>query len=304
MLQTVEFRRAGTAMTSISLSNPDPNGFTIREIRGLDAGAVDVHIAEMATMAGGIHNGSRKPTREIVAVLGYGDRLSPEAGRGLSYDLFPLGGTVTLRFDTGDLQVEIDGVVESNQAPLFTEDPAIEVVFLCARPPYFRSISENQTVTNFRSFEKMFEFPFSNESLTEKLLVMGEYTNDFNNEIYYDGSIQNGIIIELSVNGSVMNPMILHENSNTSMRIISSIITSMTGRAFGPGDLIRINTIRGSKGVTLIREGRSYNILNALGPNSGWIEFSKGINKVSVYADEGIEGLDVKIYNDTLYVGL
>lgn len=304
MLQTVQFSRKDIAEVSVSLRNPDPSGFTIREIRGLDAGAVDLHINELATMPGGAYNGFRKPTREIVVELGFGNQQTPEEGRALTYDLFPLGGLNTLEFITDTRSYEIEGYVESNDAPLFTDEPSLQIVFMCSNNPYFRSTEEDRIHTTFRSFEKKFQFPFSNESLTEPLLKMGEYTQVESRDIYYDGSIPNGIRIVLSASDTVVDPLIYHETSNTSMRLVSSIIATMTGGPFSVGDIIEINTIRGSKSVTLTRSGREYNILNALAPSSGWIQFGKGLNKISLHADSGIEYLEVDIFSDTLYQGL
>ena len=70
------------------------------------------------------------------------------------------------------------------------------------------------------------------------------------------------------------------------------------------GDRIELSTIKGSKYVTLIRDGQDINILNCLGKKTQWFELTKGDNVFAFLADDGMANLEFKLTNPILYMGV
>ena len=70
------------------------------------------------------------------------------------------------------------------------------------------------------------------------------------------------------------------------------------------GDSITINTRKGNKSVTLLRDGIKYNILNALDRNTSWFTLEHGDNVFAYEADEGTSNLQFKISNNIVYDGV
>lgn len=70
------------------------------------------------------------------------------------------------------------------------------------------------------------------------------------------------------------------------------------------GDTITINTRKGNKSITLLRDGVYYNILNALDKNSSWLTLTHGDNVFSYEAESGATNLQFKIYNNIVYDGV
>ena len=59
------------------------------------------------------------------------------------------------------------------------------------------------------------------------------------------------------------------------MKIDTVKLQKLTGKGIVASDDIIINTSKGDKSITLIREGASYNILNCLDKNTDWFTLSK-----------------------------
>lgn len=88
------------------------------------------------------------------------------------------------------------------------------------------------------------------------------------------------------------------------MRIDTTKLQKLTGAPIQPGDVIDIDTVRGRRSITLLRDGLARNVLDALDRLSKWIEVSRGVNPISVNADSGIANLQVEIKYDSYYSGL
>ena len=77
-----------------------------------------------------------------------------------------------------------------------------------------------------------------------------------------------------------------------------------TETAIIAGDTIIINTVRGYKSITLLRDGITTNILNCLDRGSKWFTLMKGDNIFSYDADTGASNLQFYIVNKVAYDGV
>lgn len=278
------------------LDNPWESGFYIKSIDGLGPTTANINITDLSGTDGGVFNSSRAQTKNIVINLGFLANPDIETTRHLSYKYFPIKKKVTLTVETDYRTASIDGYVESNTPDIFSEDESNQVSILCPNP-YFYS---DDTITVFSGIEQLFEFPFENDSLSENLIEMGAYTNDFNKEIYNNGDVDTGIRCLIHCLGSVENISII----NATSREIMTIDTSKIASGLGSGDEILVSTVKGDRYITLQRNGIFYNILNALDKDTDWPQMYRGRNVFRYTATSGMSNIEFRILNNVLYEGM
>lgn len=286
----------------LELTNPELSGFVITSITGLGAGKADINTTDMSTNDGSVYNSARVQQRNIVLSLRYLFKKTIEDVRHLSYKYFPLKKKVKLLIETDNRNLEIEGYVESNEPDIFSQEESADISIICPYP-FFYSGDGIQT-TIFSGVEPMFEFPFSNESLNTNLLIMGEIQNKTENVVVYNGDIETGITITIHAIGEARNITIYNVTTRESMMIDTNKIARFTGSGIVSGDDIIICTITGEKSVTLLRGGKTYNILNCINRNTDWFELVKGDNLFAYFADFGMSNLQFKIENRSVYEGV
>ena len=290
----------------LELARPGLSGFVIKSITGLGPGKATINTTEVSTTDGGLYNSARLPIRDIVIAVEYffeGSETIEEI-RHKSYKYFPIKKQVKLVIETDERLLEIDGYVEANDPNIFSKNEGSDISIICPDPYFYSSGDKGTQTTIFYGIEPMFEFPFSNESLTENLLVMSEIRTKAENYIIYEGDAETGIIMNINVFGPVQLIEIYNLGTRESMMIDTDKIAAITGSGLDYGDDIVINTVKGRKSVTLIRNGQPINILNCLDKNSDWFQISKGTNVFAFTAAEGDENLQFTIQNRIKYEGV
>lgn len=286
----------------LELANPERSGFIVESVTGLGPGKATINSTEIATNDGSLFNSSRVQSRNIVISLRYMWKDSIEDVRQLSYKYFPLKKKVTVLVKTDNRSAEIEGYVESNEPNIFSKEETADVSIVCPYPFFYSGEGTHTTV--FSGIEPMFEFPFSNESLTENLLLMGSIQNRTENIIPYDGDVETGVTITIHAIGDASGITIYNTMTREIMKIDTDKIEAFTGSGIVAGDDIVICTIQGRKSVTLIRNGERTNILNCMDKNTDWFKLSKGDNFFAYTAEEGTTNLQFKIENNLVYEGV
>lgn len=289
----------------LDLARPELSGFAVKSITGLGPGKSMINISEVATSDGGRFNSARISSRNIVISLVFlWLNNTIEELRHLSYKYFPLKRQVTLFIETDERQVETTGYVESNEPNIFSDQEGTDVSIICP-DPYFYSAGEHGDMTTvFSGIAPMFEFPFGNESLTEKLLEMGNIVNRAEGLITYTGDAEIGLTITVHALGEASNLSIYDLTTQEVIRIDSAKLEALTGSGIIAGDDIIICTVKGQKSVRLVRNGITTNIINCLGKSSGWFQLVKGDNIFAYTADEGIINLQFEANNRIAYEGV
>ena len=285
----------------MKLRNPEESGFLISSIDGLGPGKAEISTTDLAAADGAVWNSSRLVSRNIVINLIFVANPTIEDSRQKSYKFFPLKKDITLIFETDNRFVQIDGYVESNDPDIFSDQEGTSISIICPNP-YFYSISTTTTV--FNGIEPMFEFPFSNESLTEPLLVMSELRTKYENVVYYEGDAETGFVMKIHFVGPASGISIYNVKSREIMKIDTTKLAAIVGSPIQAADDLIISTITGKKSLTFIREGKTYNVLNALDRDSAWLKLAVGENIIAFTADEGNYNLQFEVYNDILFEGI
>lgn len=291
----------------LELGKPDISGFLIKSITGLGPAKANVNTTEVSTNDGALFNSARLSQRNIVLDMVFINTVYGESIEDLrqkSYKYFPLKKSVELTIETDNRYVKTTGYVESNEPNIFSSQEGTSISIICPDPFFYSAGEDGNNVTDFYSIDPLFEFPFSNESLTEPLLVFGEIQIKTEGVITYYGDAEIGVTIYIHAIGPANNISIYNTETREVMKIDTGKLQKLTGKGIVASDDIVINTSKGDKSITLIREGVSYNILNCLDKNTDWFTLAKGDNIFAFTADSGVTNLQFRIENKVIYEGV
>ena len=304
MIKTVRVTNYLGESLTLELSNPWDIGIAITKIEGLGPVKADINSTEISSGDGARFNSARIGTRNIVFTFRLLETPTVEDSRQKTYKYFPVKTNVTLLFETDNRLCQITGYVESNKPNIFSEEEDTQISIICPNP-YFISMENGgmNTVVFFGS-EPTFEFPFSNESLTDPLIIFGNIKLRQEEIVPYDGDSQVGFTIKMHALGEVRQITIYNTKTRESMKIDTDILNEITGSGIIAGDEITISTIKGDKHITLLRDGEEINILNALGKDVDWFQLAKGDNRFAYICEYGAENLEFSINYQTLYEGV
>lgn len=282
---------------------PD-NGLMVKSISGLGPAKANINTTPLATNDGTLYNSARLDQRNIVLNLLFGNSPTIEDARQRTYKFFPIKKNVEFLIETDNRVAKTEGFVESNEPDIFSPEESNTISIVCPFP-YFYSAGENGlTTTFFYGIEPLFEFEFSNESLTDSFIEFGSIENQTEKTVYYDGDAEVGVTITIHAIGEARMITIYNTGTREVMRIDTTKIQQLTGSGLIAGDDIIIETTRGQKSIQLLRSGIYTNILNCLERGSDWFQLAKGDNVFAYTAEYGSENLQFKIENRSLYEGV
>lgn len=279
---------------------PD-HGLIIIGMTGITASTANINTTDLASMDGSMFNSSKVMQRNIVLQFIYTFAPTIEDSRQRTYRYFPIKKEVEIEIETDNRILVTKGYVETNDSNVFSDQETGQISIICP-DPFFYSRREANTI--FSGIEPMFEFEFSNESLTDKLLIIGEIMNQSERTVLYEGDADVGMTITIHAVGEVGNITIYNVRTRESITIDNDKIEALTGSRFDAPDDIIICTEREKKTATLLREGHYTNILNCLDRYSDWIRLTKGDNILAYVTDYGAENLHFMISNKLAYEGV
>ena len=304
MIKSVTITNHLDESIKLDLFNPEESGFIIKSIEGLGPVKANINFKELATNDGAIDNSARLSSRNIVMSLQFMESPTIEETRLKSYKYFPIKRNIKFLIETDSRICETIGRVETNVPTIFSNAEGCQISILCSNP-YFYSAGENGTnQTIFYGTEPLFEFPFSNESLTEDLIEFGSIENRTEGTIYYDGDAEIGITIQIHAVGEAEGLVIYNTKTREIMRINDDKLKSLMGSGIQAGDEITITTSRGEKGIYMLRNGVTTNILNSLEKPIKWFQLSKGDNTFAYTASAGLTNLQFRNENRGIYEGV
>ena len=291
----------GESLT-IPMMNSESTGFILHDMTGLGPPTASVNTSKVATKDGSKYNSARAEERNIVLPMYFTPIPTIEDARHRSYKYFPLKKPVILAFKTDNRECQIVGYVETNEPDICSDREGCQVSIICPNP-YFSSIYD--TVTSFSGVEAAFEFPFSNEDISKPYIEFGKIVVKAENIVRYGGDAESGVQIRIAASATVKNITIYNVDTRGTMHIYHDKLVALTGSGIVKGDEIIITTDKGSRSVTLLRNGKSTNILNAIDPrNDEWFSLTKGDNIFAYTADEGSDYLMFVVDHTTLYEGI
>ena len=263
--------------------------FTITEIQGLNPPDADINTSQVSLLDGAKYNSAKVKMRQIN--LAFAIEYSAPANRIAVYKVLKSKQWVRMYY-TGDYRdVYIDGYIQNIDISYFAMKQIVTCTILCPEP-YFK---EAQIMVNeLSNIISAFHFPFS--STEEPQLVFGYFSNDIGVTVENDGDVDCGMIIELYARSDVTNP---------------KIFNYVTHEFFGlnytmeAGDLITIDTKKGQKTVTLLRDGVETNLFNYVIQNSTWLQLDANGSTFVYEVGTGVLGdLLVTFKHSNLFEGV
>jgi len=259
----------------------------VTSVTGLNPPPAAIATSVVPTFDGERFNSSRLQARNIVITLVInGDA---EANRMALNKVILPKRYIKVNYQNKSKNLYIEGYVESFEYDVYENKITAQASILCP-DPYWKDAEQSAAIMT--PVVDLFEFPFS---LPEEGIALGEILTLTEGDITNNGSIQAGCVISVEASREVLNPYI--ENVTTGEKML--INTELT-----KGDILTINTTRGSKSVQLYADGVTTNILNDLDESSQWITLAIGANTFIYGADYGAENMTVKIQYRNLYGGV
>lgn len=261
--------------------------YVVRDIDGLTPPKVVINSAVVALNDGAIFNSARVETRNIILLIS--PHFPVEANRTALYKYFPLKKKVRLYYETAEKKIFIDGYVDSVDGSLFELTQTLTISLTCLNP-YFKD--QTSSVFDMSTTIDLFEFPFS---ISEAGIEFSQSTKTATVNVPNYGSVDVGMVIEMSANGNVSNPKVYNSDTQEMFGLNINMVA---------GDKITINTNKNEKSVTLLREGEEANIINQVMSSSMWLQLSVGDNVFIYECDTGEDFLEVRFEFNTSYVGV
>ena len=293
---------SGRELTMV-LNNPWESGLAVLEVSGLGPPKATINSSKVVGRDGTIVNSTRVDSRNIVFNLKFMPNKTIQESRRRTYEFFPIKKSVELRFNTDEESYFTYGYVESNEASVFSAETGTTISVICEDPYFYLGGKEDSQITQFTTVIPMFEFPFSNESLEEKLLIFGNQLTVPDKTLFYQGTTPTGFVARMVFSGSVVNPALYNVLTAERIKIDTTKLASLTGSGIKEGDEIIISTVRGAKKIQLFRDGLYKNILNTADKNMVWLELQPGDNVLTYTADLGAANMSVEIRNRVLLEG-
>ena len=291
----------------LELGRPEKSGFLIESISGLGPSKANINTTEASMNDGSLFNSARLNQRNIVFEFIFVETINGESiedVRQKSYKYFPLKKKLDLLIETDNRIAKTTGYVESNEPNIFSSREGSQISIICPDPYFYSAGSDSNNTTFFYGIEPVFEFPFSNESLTDPLITFGNIHLKTENVITYKGDTEIGVTIRIHAIGEAENITIYNTGTREIMRIDTTKLESLTGSGIVAGDDIIIKTQKGDKSITLIREGKTTNILNCLDKKTDWFTLVKGDNIFTFTAESGTTNLQFWIESKVIYEGV
>lgn len=301
MIKSVTITNHLNESIKLELTRPELSGFIIKSIDGIGPVNASVNFTELATLDGAIDNSARLDSRNITMSLQFMGMPTIEDTRLLSYKYFPVKRKVKFLIETDNRICYTEGRIEKNEPKIFSKDEGCQISIMCP-DPYFYSEENNNLM--FYGVDPLFEFPFENNSLTEDLIEFGSITQMTEGTIYYEGDAEVGIQIVVHAIGDAEGFAVYNSGTRERMGINDEKLRALMGTGIIAGDRITIDTTRGHKSITILRNGLTTNILNALEKPLKWFKLAKGYNTFVYTATSGLEYLQFEISYKTIYEGV
>ena len=297
----------------LPLTWPNDAGLLISNIDGITPGNVQVNSQDFAVLDGGVYNSSRMETRNITIEFYYGRtslvedsaNYDVETSRHIAYRYFPVKTQVRLDFLTDERNLSIWGYVESNDTDIFSEQEKGQVSIVCPDPYFYE---KDTVVYELGGYIPEFEFPFSNESLTDPLICFGDYGSGELYRFVYDGDIEVGFEIRiLFKNDTNIDGLTIYDVSHNKKLVLDiSDIETKTGVEIKQYGELVMSSVRGAKDIYYERYGSRRSIIGAFDVmNFPWMYLSPGENIFMFdLKDEYIDDVTITIEHRGAYGGV
>lgn len=263
--------------------------FQILSVQGLNPPNAQINTSKIAGLDGSKFNSSTMNERNLVIMIKL--RGDIEKNRIRLYSFFRSKEWCKFYYKNNSRNVYIEGYVESIECDLFSNKEIIQVSIICPNP-YFKGVEE--IIDDISKSVAVFEFPFAINLPGIELSTIDDskITNVFN-----DSESETGVIITINVLGTA---------STIQIKSTSSGEIFTLNYDFVENDRITIDTNKGKKSVSLLRNATTINLFSAVKKGSTFFQLDIGNNFFSYLVDDGANDDVIQIFfkHYTLYGGV
>lgn len=268
----------------------DESNYQVINIVGLNPPPAQINTTTGANLDGATFNSSRLNTRNIVITVKINGDV--ETNRQNLYRFFLTKQPCTIYYLNENRNVFIMGYVETVECNLFTNNEQMQISIICLQP-YFKGLYE--MLDDISNTVAQFVFPFSIN--VGSPIPFSTYQSSRITNVYNDSDSESGMIIVITFFDSINSIMI---------RDVDNGDTFTLNYSFLENDVVTVNTSRGEKSVTLLRDGTTTNIFSAVQKGSVFLQLTTGDNHFGYVADNGSndDGVTIVIKHRNLYRGV
>ena len=264
--------------------------YDVINIEGLNPVGATINTYKIGVSDGEHYNSSYVNMRNIVLYIVPKNKSNDiETNRLALYKYFRPKHKIRLYFQHDSRDVFIDGYVETVEISLYSQLEQFQISVICPQP-YFLDISTAQG--DFTQIENLFEFPFAIEEEGIEFSRFGQIDDIYINN---DGEVETGLIISLYAFGSA---------SGIELYLNDTQYFKLGDLSLETGDILTINTNKGEKSVTLLRNGTEINCINYVSKGSTWSTLDIGENKISKIIGSGMESVNIDVSYYIKYIGV
>lgn len=266
------------------------NKYQIIGITGLTPPSAQINISNIAGQDGGRFNSSKLNERNVVITIKLNGNV--EENRINLYSFFRNKEWCKFYYKNGTRDVYIEGYVESFDGELFTNKEIMQISIICPNP-YFKDM--NEIVDDISKSLAAFEFPFAineDDPIPTSTIDTSRVTNVSN-----DSESETGLIIEIDL---------LNNANKIQINNVSTGEIFTLNYTFLENDKIVIDTNKGNKSISLIRNAKTINLFTAMKKGSTFFQLNIGDNFFSYLVDNGTndDAIHIVFKHYTLYGGV
>lgn len=298
MIKSIKVTNNKNESIEMILNNPSTSELAVEKIEGLQPEKTNINSTENQTSDGSSFDSAVTGVKDIVfSLIFMPNDGNIERVRHKCYKYFPIKNNIIIQIETDERNIFIEGYVESNEVDMFSEQEGCTISVLCMTP-FFKSSVQNTSI--IKGSENAFVFPFSNNSLSEPLLIMGYIKDNTEELIYYNGEVTVPVKMRIDFCSNI--------SSLTIMNLITpeqkiDIDFSVIGHQPSNGDYLIINTTIGQKSIKLYTDDNVYDVAPGINiRNTNWIYLLPGYNHIVLSHTNEIKKFEV--YNNVLYGGV
>lgn len=244
--------------------------YQVVSITGLNPPPAQINMTNIAGIDGSKFNSAKLDTRNIVIMLKLNGDV--EGNRLALYQMFRTKEECRFYYSNGRRDVSIPGYVETVECDLFTNAEIMQVSIICMYP-YFRDVHENWIEISDGATAG-FHFPFSIN--VGSPIPFSIYNIDGETNVENTAEAETGAIIRVDVKDPVRTIEIRNTGNNEFFKLEHD---------FQRADTILINTHKGEKSITLVRNGIASNVFTALKLGSTFFQLNVGNNFFTYFAN-------------------
>lgn len=265
---------------------------------------VDGHTSASTNMAtgtiGGVDgdyiNSIQAQPRSIVLDLRINPGEDVEDVKRYILQFIKLKKKVKLRWEQLEREIEIEGVVESIEMPRWTNGVTMQVAIHCENPFWEDVDYVIQMISQIINAHYFTEDIYDELYFPAEGIMLGEYDTTRTKQFTNDGDVAVGLEISIMALGTVTNPIMYAEDGSF---FGIGYGTGNKQLVMNAGDVIRINTKKGQKSVTL----NGVPVFDKIKSRSTWLQLESGINTFSINSDDqDIDNMYFSLQFKQLYI--